>query len=502
MKANIQDIFSDPVQFIARLKVIGKDGVIVDLIPNEEQIKMIESLLTGDDCLFLKPRQIGASTIVSAFLFWRWYTSKEPITVAILSHKLSSAKHLLHMYKFFYSKLPRQLRRELIVENATELVLKDSGAKIMAVSGEASGGLRSFTCNTLHISEYAFTPNPEELKATAVAALNGNQLIIESTANHYGDAFHREVLKAQRGEGHWNFRFFGWNEHLAYKQDYPVTYEPVERDYMDKHRLSLGQMYWRDVMVSRLGMSKFQREYPLEIKDAFAQKGTSYFSDDDMRYTEVLNIEPENNKYYQFVNADPDSVYGIGVDVASGRGLDYSVITVVDKTSFQPVAMFRSNTTTPVQLAERIIQIATQYNEAKVLVEENNWGLPVLNELRHRGYFNLWKSDKDNDWVTSTKSKIIMFEELKALFYEGVITNIDSITYAEMRSYQLCSNNLAPKVPDSLDHHGDTVIALALACQCLKKVYSANKAFLPDWIRKRRAQKIVDDSLGIAEKRN
>jgi len=463
---------------------------------------MIESLVTDEDCLFLKPRQIGASTIVSAFLFWKWYTSNEPITIAILSHKLSSAKHLLHMYKFFYSKLPAALRRPLIVENATEIILKDSGAKIMAVSGEASGGLRSFTCNSLHISEYAFTPSPEELKATAVAALNGNQLIIESTANHYGDAFHREVLKAQRGEGNWNFRFFGWNEHEKYKQDYPSTYEPEDVEYANKHKLTNGQMYWRDNMIHRLGTAKFMREYPLEIKDAFAQKGTSYFSDDDMRYIEVLNVEAENNKYYQFTVPDPDGAYGIGVDVASGRGGDYSVITVLDKMTYQPVAMFRSNTTTPVQLAEHIHRMAVEYNNAKVLVEENNWGLPVLNELRHRGYYNLWKNDKGLDWYTTTKSKMVMFEELKALFHEGVITMIDSITYAEARSYQLSKQNLAPSVPDTMDHHGDTVIALALACQCIKKVIANNKAFLPDWIRKRRADKIVSESLGMSEKRS
>lgn len=500
MAESLTDIMTDPVLFISRLSITDKDGKICTLKPTAEQISMIEALETGKDCLFLKPRQIGASTIVSAYYFWKWYTSKEPITIAILSHKMMSAKHLLHMYKFFYSKLPAQLRRPMKVENTTEMILKDSGAKIMAVSGEASGGLRSFTCNALHISEYAFTPQPEELKATAIAALNGNQLVIESTANAYGDAFHQEVIKANRGEGNWEFRFFSWAQHRNYKQDYPSTYMPVELDYMNKHKLSYGQMYWRDNMIHRLGVAKFQREYPLELKEAFAQAGDSYFTDEDLRYMEIINIETDNNKFSKLINCNKDSAYAIGVDVASGRGKDYSVITVLDKQSYKLCAIFRSNTTSPVELAERIHRIAVEYNDAKVLVEENNWGLPVLNELRHRGFYNLWKDDKDNDWNTNKKTKITMFEELKALMYEGILTSIDSVTYTELRSYQLDKKGLAPTVPDNIDHHGDTVIALALACQCLKKVRLQSKSFLPDFIKKRRADKVIQGSLGMAER--
>jgi len=254
-------------------------------------------------------------------------------------------------------------------------------------------------------------------------------------------------------------------------------------------------------MIHRMGANKFQREYPITVEEAFAQSGNAYFCDDDLRFVEVLNIEAENNKEYYFEDPDPNMSYAIGVDVASGRGGDYSVITVMDKQSYQPVAMFRSNTTTPVALAEKIVCMATKYGDAKVLVEENNWGLPVLNELRHLGYYNLWKSAKDKDWITTTKSKITMFEELKALLNEGVITNLDSITYKEIRSYQMCERGLAPKVPDSMDHHGDTVIALALACQCLKQVYLNKSAFLPDWIKSRRVERILNDAAGMKEKR-
>jgi len=497
----LEKVLEDPLQFISRLKIINKLGELCNLRPTAEQLKMYEALEGDKDCLFLKPRQIGSTTFVSAWLFYKWFTAKEPITIAILSHKISSAKHMLSMYKRFYSTLPKQLQRELIVENTTEMVFADTGAKIMAVSAEGKGGLRSFTCNFLHMSEYAFAPNPEELKATAIGALNGNRLIIESTANHYRDALHQEVIKAQRGEGHWNYQFFPWFQHPNYISDYPEGWKCEDLEYQRQHMLTQNQMYWRACMIHRLGTEKFRREYPATLEEAFAQAGTAYFSDEDLRYIETKNVEAINNKKYIWTEPDFNNSYAIGVDVASGRGGDYSVITVMDKISYQPVAMFRSNTTVPVDLADKIIILATKYNDAKVLVEENNWGLPVLNELRNRGYYNLWSDQKGKDWITTTKSKIILFEELKALLSEGVITQLDSITYTELRSYQLDDRGLAPKVPSNLDHHGDTVIALALACQCLKQVQLHKSAYLPDWIKERRVQRVLDTSFGQKEKR-
>ena len=51
-----QDVFN----FIKRLKIVAKDGRLINLIINQEQIKIIEALISGDDCLVLKGRQIGS----------------------------------------------------------------------------------------------------------------------------------------------------------------------------------------------------------------------------------------------------------------------------------------------------------------------------------------------------------------------------------------------------------------------------------------------------------
>jgi hypothetical protein len=96
---DVQKVLDSPVKFIKRLKIKNKAGKIIPLHPNDEQTSIIETLELGKDLIVCKPRQIGSTTIVAAYLFWKVYTSGEPITVALLSHKIDSVRHILKIFK-------------------------------------------------------------------------------------------------------------------------------------------------------------------------------------------------------------------------------------------------------------------------------------------------------------------------------------------------------------------------------------------------------------------
>ena len=95
---DVSAIMSNPHKFIPRMKIKDKGGKIIHLHPNDEQTETIESLQLGKDLIIAKPRQIGSTTIVAAYLFWKAYTSSEPITVALLSHKIDSVRHILRIF--------------------------------------------------------------------------------------------------------------------------------------------------------------------------------------------------------------------------------------------------------------------------------------------------------------------------------------------------------------------------------------------------------------------
>ena len=502
MSSALLKIISDPIAFISRLSIIDKKGKKIRLVPNSEQIRIIQALVEEDDTLILKGRQIGSSTIVSAYLFWKLWTATEPITIAILSHKLASSKHLLDIHKTFYHNLPKFLKRPLDIENTTAMRFADSGAGIIAVSAEGKGGLRSFTCSYLQISEYAFAPQPEELKATALSALNNGQLIIESTANYFNDALHQEITAHERGEAKWNYLFFPWFEHKGYREktDKDFVMTDTESALAEQWGLDPEQIYWRRNKLGKIGnKQKFAREYPSCIEDAYSVAGNVYLQRDDFDDIEIVQIDPIETTV--LCEVDPQDRYAIGVDVAAGVGQDFSVIYVLSKKTHQIVCVYRSNEISPAYLAERIVDFATTYNGAHVLVESNNFGNVVLNEMHHMGYNKIWKDDKGRDWITTLQSKTAMFENLKGLIQNGYISMLDNIVYSELRSITVNDRGgIELKYLDGA--HSDNSVALALAYMALDRVKLPEQEYLPQWIKDRKAQKIVDKGgVALASKR-
>ena len=488
----VQSIFTDPFQFISRLNIVDKTGKVVKLVLNAEQIDIINALQEGNDTLILKPRQIGSSTVVCAYMFWKAYTATTPLTCIILSYKIASSKHLLHIHKRFYQYLPEVLKRPLDVDNTTELAFK-GGGRIVAAAATQAGGLRSYTCSMLHISEYAFAENPEELKATAISALNDGQLVIESTANYYNDALWKEIHKCLIGEASWRYLFFPWFKHSEYTmEDIPIDLTDTELKLQEDFGLTLGQLCWRREKVSKLGWEKFVREYPLTLDEAYRISGNTYFNYEDFENVEVITVSP--TEWVTFEEPKEDDTYAIGVDVSGGVGRDYAVVYCVSRITLQPVCIYRSNTVSPIQLADYIYDMSVTYNNALTLVESNNYGLATINELMHQGFYKLWKdSHTGKDFLTTSRTKPLLFENLKKGIQTGAIRTIDNITVTELRSITVDEKGVL-KFGDDMDTHCDSAMAMALAYWCLNSVKIKERAYLPEWIIAQKADKVLSNA--------
>lgn len=486
----VQRIMRDPILFIEKLVIKDKRGKLVRLQLTPEQRRIIRSLQTGHNVLVFKPRQIGSSTVVRAFMFWRWYTSKDPVSLGVMSHTDKSAMGMHEMARRFYDNLPKSMKRALRSDTNRTLVLEDTGASLSSWTAGGKGGLRSFSFTSLHISEYSFFTDASELMATAVASLNGGQLVVESTANHYNDPLHLEITKTEAGQADWDLLSFFWWEIGEYRASPPADFQRTQEEELLAIRYGLDddQLQWRRKQVSLLGLPKFRREYPACIEDGFAQVGNAYYTEEDLQHVTPIATEATGEIVLQAV--DKHDAYAIGVDTASGRGGDFSVAVVVSKMSCQPVAIYRSNTTDTMSFASKVYHLSKLYNSARVLVEAESYGLSIINELRHLGCNTLWKDPQTGrDWSTNAKTKLVMHEDLKAAISQGVINILDRVTLGELRALQLDDRGLAPNVPPNYPSHGDSVIALALAWQCLRAVPMPIKSELPDWVLKMRAMR-------------
>ena len=267
----------------------------------------------------------------------------------------------------------------------------------------------------------------------------------------------------------------------------PGSKKSSDKELATKYDLNNSQLYWRYLQIQKIGLDKFSREYPETLEDAYKQTGNSYFSQKDLEKIEIIKVQGGEDMIV-FEEPQPDDRYAIGVDVAAGVNRDYSVVFVISKMSYQPVLIYRSNKITPVNLAEVIVDVSGRYNDALALVESNNYGNVVINELGHLGFRRFWADENNKPWTTTLKSKTFMFENLKELIREGYIYNLDNITFAEIRSLQVNEKgNII--IPDNLQSHGDNAVALALCSVCIENVRLPKTTYLPDWIKQQRKNK-------------
>lgn len=464
----LQRVYADPLRFFRLLKVWDKAArKYIPFVLNEEQELLLEALLAHTLVLVLKPRSIGVSTLLRAFAFWQCFTSDNPVRWATLSLTRDSANNLQRMDRGFLASLPLALtkHRKLGTDKASEIVFGDTGASTATfVTGK--NGTRSYSLSDAHLSEFAFLADPDEVLASVVGTIGEGRIVIETTPNVQGDAYHRLVLGALDGSNGWHLVSFWWWQHKAYRVQVPEVFvlTDEEQQLKDRYSLDLEQVAWRRSKVNTLGLRKFRREFPACMQDAFAFLEGGYFSEDEVGHLQGLRFPTTE---MQLEAPVPGEMYVLGCDVGGGVGQDYSAIHVLAASTRQVVWAWRSNTIAPAAFGDKIALIAGKYNNALVLVESNNHGHTTLQRLTDVRYTNLWVGQDRKPWTTTSQSKLAAYESLRELV--SVLLHVPEVTLAELHA--LRASTLAPSAPDG--QHDDLAMSLALASYALRAIPQA-----------------------------
>ena len=489
-RSDMQEILRDPVKFFKWLRVQDKySGAYKQFELYPEQEALLRQVQHHHKIIVVKPRQIGVSTLLRAYAFWKVYTSKNPIKYGVLSFHDRSAKHLRKMDNLFLAGLPEMLKRHCSIDNTTDLIFDDTQAGLSSYTARSSGGTRSFTLNSAHLSEFAFYPDQEEVLAQVIATVGRGQIVIESTPNTVGDIFHKLCTGAP--DNGWHLVTFWWWQHENYRTPAPtdMIYTEEEKKLQDLYGLDDDQLQWRREQVATIGIDKFKREYPASIDDAFSFGSSSYFDPDALDQIEPIIFEGSEREYEEEVY--DDDVYAIGVDVAGGVGGDYSCICVVSCASREVVYQYRCNTITPVEFSEKLLWIGQKYNDAMILCESNNHGHVVIQKMLDYGYMNLWYGVDGKHWTTTAKSKIEAYEILREVVSQNMLSRLDMTTLLELRSMTIYK--VAPEAPQGL--HDDMADAMSLAYRCARDIpqymiRNAKEGLMDRLISNRRAKRI------------
>lgn len=267
-------------------KIADKNGNIDTFKMNWEQEQIFEEMHFLN--VILKPRQIGASTIIDIYsLDCGHFNSNQEFVLT--AHKLEDGKKIFKTKILDpFNSMPDGIRRQAEYESKTELVLDNGSAFRVGTSA------RSSTLQKLHISEFgyicAYNPKKaQEIVSGALNAVGAGQIIwIESTAHGRIGYFYEYCVQAykimlmMRALTSMEFKlfFFPWHAHPEYCMDEKdtqlVTLTRDDKEYFEelaaKYDIELTdrQKAW---YVQKRSQQKnpenMWREYPSYFEEAF-----------------------------------------------------------------------------------------------------------------------------------------------------------------------------------------------------------------------------------------
>ena len=147
----------DPIYFMKKYCYIQhptRGRILFNLYPFQE--KVLQHFKEQQYIITLKSRQLGISTLSSAYSLWLMIFHKDKNVLALATTQ-ATARNLVTKVIFMYDQLPKWLRLRSVEKNKLSLRLKN-GSKIQAKSSNYEAA-RSEAVSLLVIDEAAFIDN-------------------------------------------------------------------------------------------------------------------------------------------------------------------------------------------------------------------------------------------------------------------------------------------------------------------------------------------------------
>jgi hypothetical protein len=369
----------DPAHFMRKYCFIQnpiRGRVIFNLYPF--QGKVLNLWKDNPYSLVLKSRQLGISTLAAGYSLWLMLFHKDK-NVLCLATKQETAKNMVTKVKFMYDNLPSWLKIPT-VENNKLTVKLNNGSQIKAVSAAGDAG-RSEAVSLLIVDEAAFIEHISEIWASAQQTLaTGGGAIVLSTPYGTGNWFHQTWVKAEANE----------NQFLPIKLPW---YVHPERDEL-----------WRKKQDELLGDPRLAAQ---ECDCDFSTSGDVVFYPEFIEFYEQTYIKDPierrgiDKNLWVWEPADYSRQYMVVADVARGDGKDSSAFHIMDIESNTQVAEYKGQLSTT-EFGHLLVGIATEYNEALLVVENATMGWATIQTIIERGYRNLYHSSKSDKADAST----------------------------------------------------------------------------------------------------
>ena len=375
IKAEYIKCAQDPAYFMKKFCMIQHP--IRGKIPFELydfQEKTVREFKDNRFNIILKSRQLGISTLSAGYSLWLM-TFFQDKNILVIATKQEVAKNLVTKVRVMHANLPSWLKQRCVEDNKLNLRYMN-GSQIKAVSSGPEAA-RSEALSLLILDEAAFIDKIDEIWTASQQTLTtGGSCIALSTPNGVGNWFHKTWIDAEEATGMFNPIKLHWTVHPDRTQE------------------------WRDEQDTLLGPSSAAQECDCD----FLTSGTGVIDPiilEKMRKSLCIDpIEKRGIDSNMWVWEPPNYTkdYLVCADVGRGDSADYSAFHVIELETLTQVAEYKGRINTK-DFGNMLVSVATEYNDALLIVENNNIGWATIQQVIDRDYPNLFYTSKDLQYV-------------------------------------------------------------------------------------------------------
>lgn len=412
----------------------------------EYQKKALKAMISPPNgkrhiCLMAN-RQSGKGLISSIFLTHFALFSKDG-NIAILANKESTAKLTLEKIKIAVQNLPLWLQKGVIDGGWNkESIQFENGIKLFAASS-SSDSIRGDTCTKIfcdeaaHIASHVWDGFWMSVYST-ISSGKTSQIIMVSTPkglNHFYDIY----SKAVRGENEFYPIKITWRDQPNKDEEWAKKTRSDmgdDRAFEQEHNCSfIGSS---NTLINPEHLEKIQTQNPIEYK-----------------YNGAMCI---------YEHPIDGAKYVLGCDPSRGTGGDSSTVQVFkinNEKDMDQVAMYSNEYIDPENFATVCVGISEYYNEAPIMVENNDIGYMVCEKIWYDlECENLINVDPKGLGIRATrKSKLAGNLLLKKYIENGYLGIVDKKTHYELSRYVEHQPGVYHAASDS-DHDDTTTAAI------------------------------------------
>tara|TARA_Y100001938_G_scaffold135784_1_gene197853 strand:+ start:3340 stop:4920 length:1581 start_codon:yes stop_codon:yes gene_type:complete len=369
----------DPVYFLKKYCMIQhpiKGKIPFQLWDFQE--KTLEDIKDNRLSVILKARQLGISTLTAGYSLWMM-TFHQDKNILVIATKQDTAKNLVTKVRVMHANLPSWLKQNCVEDNKLSLRYKN-GSQIKAVASSEEAG-RSEALSLLVLDEAAFIEKIDTIWAAASQTLStGGQCIALSTPNGVGNWFHRTWMDAEDGINGWNFIKLHWTIHPERGEEWRSKQDLLLGPSLAAQECDCSFITSGQTVIDGLIIEEYREN---QVKDPIERRGFD-----------------SNLWVWEYPDYSRD--YVLSADVSRGDGSDYSAFHVIDVESMKQVAEYKGKLGTK-DFGNMCVSVATEYNKALLIVENNNIGWSAIQTIIDSEYPNLFYTSKDLMYVDTAK---------------------------------------------------------------------------------------------------